>query len=589
MWLDHWVIGCLAPLAVWILLSGLDDLFIALVRLVTSRRPFPWPETSALDAAAERPIAIFVPLWHEHSVIGQMLDRNLSAIHYGNYHVFAGVYPNDGLTVRAVESAARRHPRVHVACCPHGGPTSKGDCLNWIRHRMLEYEAAEGMRFEILMIHDAEDIVHPESLRLVNWFSREYDMVQIPVLALPTGVWELTHGVYCDEFAESQAKEFQARQSLGGLLPYSGVGTGIGRDAMDRLAATRGGRMFDPDSLTEDYETGFALHSLGGRQMFLPVRRGAAGPAATREYFPRNFRAAVRQRSRWVAGIALQGWQRHGWLVPWKQIYWLWRDRKGLLANLLTPFIILTLLHGLVRWGSGVPCPAWLARVCAATLAVSLTQMGVRAYFSGRVYGWRFAAATPLRMWWGNVVNCAATCIALREFAAARLRGRSLAWRKTQHAYLAYRAAEPGRPRVGEVLAQLRVLDPDGLREALASQPQGMRLGEHLLRLHKLSERDLYRALSIQTGLPLGAPAREDVNRLATRTLPASAMRRWRIMPYRVDLGQLHLATAEVPSEEMTRDLASLSSLELRFRLVQPREFEELAEAYWPKGRSAAV
>jgi hypothetical protein len=60
-------------------------------------------------------------------------------------------------------------------------------------------------------------------------------------------------------------------------------------------------------------------------------------------------------------------------------------------------------------------------------------------------------------------------------------------------------------------------------------------------------------------------------------------------MPYRVDLGQLHLATAEVPSEEMTRDLASLSSLELRFRLVQPREFEELAEAYWPKGRSAAV
>ena len=140
---------------------------------------------------------------------------------------------------------------------------------------------------------------------------------------------------------------------------------------------------------------------------------------------------------------------------------------------------------------------------------------------------------------------------------------------------------------MGEVLAQLRVLDPDGLEKALASQPQGMRLGEHLLRMHKIGERDLYRALSIQAGLPLGAPPQEDVNRLATRTLPASAMRRWRIMPYRVDLGQLHLATAEVPSEEMTRDLATLSSLELRFRLVPPREFEALAEAYWPKGLSA--
>jgi adsorption protein B len=587
MWLDRWVIGCLAPLALWILLSGLDDLFVALVRLVTSRKPFAWPEESALKEAAERPIAIFVPLWHEHSVIGQMLDRNLPAIRYGNYHVFAGVYPNDELTIRAVESAARRHPRVHMARCPHGGPTSKGDCLNWIHRRMIGYEAEHGVRFEILMMHDAEDVIHPESLRLVNWFSREYDMVQIPVLALPTGVGEMTHGVYCDEFAESQAKEFQARQSLGGFLPSTGVGTGFGRDAMDRLAASRGGRMFDPECLTEDYETGFALHELGCRQMFLPVRRGAAGPVATREYFPRNFRAAVRQRSRWVAGIALQGWQRHGWRVPAGQIYWLWRDRKGLLANLLTPLIVFTLLHGLVRWHAGVPAPAWLPAVCAATLGVSLVQMGVRAYYSGRVYGWRFAAATPLRMWWGNAVNWTATCVAVRQFAAARWRGQSLAWRKTKHAYPAHRAAEPGRPRVGEVLAQLRVLDPDGLEKALASQPQGMRLGEHLLRMHKIGERDLYRALSIQAGLPLGAPPQEDVNRLATRTLPAAAMRRWRIMPYRVDLGQLHLATAEVPSEEMTRDLATLSSLELRFRLVPPREFEALAEAYWPKGLSA--
>ena len=587
MWLDHWVIGCLAPLAVWILLSGLDDLFIALVRLATVRRPFPWPDAPSLDGASQRPIAIFVPLWHEHSVIGQMLDRNLPAIRYGNYHVFAGVYPNDELTLRAVESAARGHPRVHVARCPHGGPTSKGDCLNWIYRRMLQYEAAHGVRFEIVMIHDAEDVVHPESLRLVNWFSRQYEMVQIPVLALPTAVREFTHGVYCDEFAEFQSKDIPARRSLGGFLPSNGVGTGFGRDALERLAALRGGRVFDPGCLTEDYETGFALHSLGCRQIFVPLRGGGAGPVATREYFPRNFRAAVRQRSRWVAGIALQGWQRHGWRAPWPQPYWFWRDRKGLVGNLVTPLATLALLHGLLRWHAGAPCPAWLPLVCRATLGISLVQIGLRAFLSGRIYGWRFALATPLRMLWGNLMNCTATCIAVREFAAARRRGQALAWRKTQHAYPAHRAAEPGRPRVGEVLAQLRVLDPDGLEEALASQPQGMRLGEHLQRMHKLSERDLYRALSIQTGLPLGAPAREDVNRLATRTLPAAAMRRWRIMPYRVDLGQLHVATAEVPSEEMTRDLANLSSLELRFRLVQPGEFEELAEAYWPKGLSA--
>jgi len=238
----------------------------------------------------------------------------------------------------------------------------------------------------------------------------------------------------------------------------------------------------------------------------------------------------------------------------------------------------------MVRWGCGAPAPAWLPVACGATLLVSTLQMGLRVFFSARIYGWRFAAAVPLRMIWGNLVNYAATCAALRQFAAARLRGRALAWRKTQHAYPAHRAAEPGRPRVGELLARLHLLDPDALQQALASQPEGMRLGEHLLRLRQLSEEDLYRALSMQAGLPLGAPARDEVNRLATRTLPAAAMRRWRVLPYRVDLGQLHLATADVPSEEMTRDLASLSSLELRFRLVQPGEFEKLAKAYWPKG-----
>jgi adsorption protein B len=563
----------------------LDDLFLALVRLCTARKPFPWPSEAALDGAAERSIAIFVPLWNEHSVIAQMLDRNVAAIRYTNYHIFAGVYPNDKLTVRAVESAAGRHPQVHVARCGHDGPTSKGDCLNWIHRRMKHYEAAHSVRFDLVMMHDAEDLIHPDSLRLVNWFSRGYDMVQIPVLALPTAVREFTHGLYCDEFAEFQSKDIPARQTLGGFLPSNGVGTAFSRDAIKRLAATRGGRVFDPECLTEDYETGFALHSLGCRQIFVHLRRGAAGPVATREYFPRNYRSAVRQRSRWVAGIALQGWQRHGWRAPWPQLYWFWRDRKGVVGNLVTPLATLTLLHGVVRWACGAPGPAWLPRLCQATLLISLLQIAQRAYFSGRIYGWRFAAAVPLRMFWGNLVNCAATCQAMREFATARLRGHSLAWRKTQHVYPAHRASEPGRPRVGEVLAQLHVLDPDALRQALASQPEGMRLGEHLLRLHQLSEEDLYRALSIQTGLPLGAPACEDVNRLVTRTLPATAMRRWRVVPYRVDLGQLHVATAEVPSEEMARDLASFSSLELRYRLVRPREFEELAKTYWPKAR----
>src|SRR5437762_1060417 len=185
---------------------------------------------------------------------------------------------------------------------------------------MKDYEARHDMRFRIVVMHDAEDLIEPESLRLINWFSRRYAMVQVPVLPLPTRVEEWTHGLYCDEFAEYQRKDIPVRQHLGGFLPSNGVGTGFERSALERLADTRHGRVFDPACLTEDYENGYQLHALGYKQIFVPVQVDAAGPVATREYFPRNLRASVMQRSRWVAGIALPSWKQHVWNVTLRQV-----------------------------------------------------------------------------------------------------------------------------------------------------------------------------------------------------------------------------------------------------------------------------
>ena len=405
-----------------------------MVHLLTSRGQFPWPAEGHLSRLRERPIAILVPLWREHGVIARMLATNLSAIRYRNYHVFAGVYPNDLATLRAVSAVARRHARLHLAVCPHPGPTSKGDCLNWIWQHVRDYEIRHGITFEVMITHDAEDVVHPESLRLINWFSRRYAMVQIPVLALPTSLKEITHGLYCDEFAEYQTKDIPVRQSLGGFLPANGVGTGFTREAVEALADTRGGRPFDPTCLTEDYETGFELHRMGFRQIFVPVRDPA--PVATREYFPRRFRASISQRTRWVTGIVLQGWERHGWGVSWRQRYWFWRDRKGLVGNLLTPAANLFLLYGVARFPCfGSTMPLWLARSCEAALLIAMVQTGMRVTAAAQIYGWRFAAGVPGRIIWGNAVNFAATANALWEFWDARRNGKDVAWRKTDHVY----------------------------------------------------------------------------------------------------------------------------------------------------------
>ena len=597
MWLDHWVAACLVPLAVWILVSGLDDLFIDLVFFLTGRKQFRWPAESELDQAPQRRMAILVPLWHEYRVIGRMLEHNLSVIRYENYDIFVGVYPNDQLTARAVAGTERRHPRVHLARCPHDGPTSKGDCLNWIYQKMTDYEARHGVHFEVVVTHDAEDLIHPESLHLINWFSRSYEMVQVPVLPLPTGPDEFTHGLYCDEFAEFQLKDIPVRQRINGFLPSNGVGTGFGRAALERLGEVHQGRIFDPEALTEDYDNGYWLHALGFRQVFVPIKLDAAVPAATREYFPRNFRSAVRQRSRWVAGIALQGWQRHGWR-PWRQIYWFWRDRKGLVGNLLSPAGNLFLLYGVSSylltarpgqaWHLASCIPLWVTRICAITFGISLLQAMVRAHCSARIYGWRFAAASPLRIFWGNVLNCAATVDALRQFLGAWMDHRTLAWHKTEHVYPAHRTPELGRPRLGEVLMGMNRVSTGELEAALTRAPDGLRLGEYLLQLQRISEDNLYQALSSQLGIPWGLPSSAEVDRLATRVLPAAVALRWKVMPYRVDAGQLHIVTADVPSEAMIRELSRLSELELRFHLVRPNEFENLAKKYLPALASAS-
>ena len=581
MRLTHLVVVCLVPLALWILVSGLDDLFITLVFLCTRRRSFPWPSEADLDATPERRIAILLPLWREHRVIGQMLERNLAAIRYSAYDIFAGVYLNDEPTTRAVEEFARLHARVHLVVVPHDGPTSKGDCLNCAYHGMEKHESLHGFRYDIVMTHDAEDLVDANSLRLVNCFSLDYAMVQVPVLALPTPVAELTHGLYCDEFAEFQTKDIPMRQLLGGFLPANGVGTGFTRAALEHLASTRHGLIFDPACLTEDYENGLRLHALGYRQVFLPIRWQNGRPVATREYFPRNFRAATRQRSRWVAGITLQGWQNHGWRGRWPQIYWFWRDRKGLVGNLLSPLANLVFLAGLMAIpGSGQKSmvaalvPLWLSRLCLLTYAFAFVQVGVRAWCSARIYGWRFALATPVRVTWGNVVNFAATVAAIRQFAAARIRNTAMAWRKTEHVY--------PRPRLGELLVRMHTVPISEEEKAAGNMPSGVRIGEYLVELRKLSEADLYRALSIQSGIPDGSAGSLEVDRLATRILPAEVARRWSVLPFRVETGQLHVAVADVPPPGLTKDLARFSSLEIRYRLVRPTEFARLEREYLP-------
>ena len=578
--------ACLVVLALWVLLSGLDDLFLQLALLFRRPAGLPrWPSEAQLNRAHPKRIAIFVPLWHEHRVIERMLEHNLAASGYDSFDFFIGVYPNDPLTSAAVWEVARRFPNVHVACCPHPGPTSKADCLNWIYQSMLLWEEEHGARIEVVVTHDAEDLIHPESLRLISYFSGRYDMVQVPVLPLPTPLGEWTHGLYCDEFAEYQSKDIPVRQALGGFLASNGVGTGFTRAALDELAEKHSNRIFEPTCLTEDYDAGFRIHLLGRKQMFLPLRAGANGFVATREYFPRDFRAAVKQRTRWVMGIALQGWERQGWRAPASQLYWLWRDRKGLAGNLLV-----TGDEPAVRLGRLGLVGGCVYRLRLGRLAVAQPAHGAR--FIRCAGPRRPPDRLPHRRRRSHLR------LALRRGRAAPGRLGQLAQRHRHRARaMALLRGEAARPTAGVAQDGTYLPQPRG---ALAPQaPPGRSAGGAALGLRRryrprarrprrrrahrrvpAAPRQAHRRSPLPRPQRPAEPAARQPPLRHVHALPPAVARKWGIVPVEMRSGRLLVAGPELPTDEMTDELERYCQAEVRFQLVTPTDFRRLAQGY---------
>lgn len=588
--MDAVVAACLVPVGFLILISGLDDLALDTVCLwawikgrfeKTARRiALDEPDTSQ----PEKQIAIFVPLWHEHAVIGGMVEHNVAAIHYDNYHFFIGAYPNDDLTLDAVRDLETRFPHVHLAVCPHDGPTSKADCLNWIYQRMLLFEEQHGQRFDVVVTHDAEDLIHPQALSTINTYSDRYDMVQIPVLPLPTPFPSVVHSIYCDEFSEWQIKDMPARQLMGSFVPSNGVGTGITRDALEKLANAEHNLIFEPACLTEDYEIGLRLHELGCAQVFVPLSGSGSAIVATREFFPQTVHSAIRQRTRWTMGIGLQCWERHGWRGNFAQVYWFWRDRKGLFGNPLSLITNFLFVYGLASWfAARVSGTAWslpqrtlYPGVLLGTLLIWILHTAVRAGCALRVYGAFFALGVPVRALCGNWINTVAAMKAVYLYARARILHEPLVWLKTEHAYPSRSALLEHKRKLGEILAGSGYVPECDVLHALATQPAGTRLGEYLIKLGKITEDELYEALSLQHSLPVGRLEPWVISRSAARSLPRHVVHSWQVLPFRIESGNLFVASPEIPSDELSRTLRGFTRLALRFHLVTPQNFDEL-------------
>src|ERR1041385_3418329 len=251
------------------LLSGLDDLIFDTQFLLFLWRQRKWPPITLkqMRLAQEQWIAIYVPAWQEGGVVNKMAEYASKVVMYEKYDIFIGVYPNDPETNHCVDEVCAANPHLHKVVVPHPGPTSKADCLNWI-YRAMRLNEIPGVReYAIVALHDSEDILHPLTVKVYNYFVPSmYDMAQLPVFALELPVLKYWVGnIYADDFSELHTKDMFIREAIGGVVPSAGVGTAFGRKLLEVLGAENGGDPFRIGNLTEDYEIGIRAKRAGLR------------------------------------------------------------------------------------------------------------------------------------------------------------------------------------------------------------------------------------------------------------------------------------------------------------------------------------
>jgi bacteriophage N4 adsorption protein B len=434
--------------AIGFLIGGMDELIVDLIWLARNfwRRKFVYSAHSRVDSntilPARQPgsLAIFVPAWDEADVIAQMLSAATTRYGDANYMIFVGCYRNDSATIIAVKSVA--HPKIMLVVCDRDGPTTKADCLNALWRELNIDELHKRISYKAIILHDAEDLVSASELKIFDRLIETCGLVQLPVIPIvdPDSRWISGH--YCDEFAEAHCKTLVVREFLGAGVPAAGVGCAISRDALALLANARAGDPFDVDSLTEDYELGLRLHALGQKTIFVRLpEHGEAGMVATKAHFPATLEAAVRQKSRWIIGIALAGWDRLGWSDGLFECWMRLRDRRAVIASvILTSAYLAAILTGLFMiyglLGGTLPelVFANVETLIGINIILLFWRIVMRAYFVTHLYGWREGLTSIPRTIIGNVIAIMASRRAVAQYWGIA-KGQAPIWDKTAHKF----------------------------------------------------------------------------------------------------------------------------------------------------------
>lgn len=277
--------------------------------------------------APRLPGAILVPMRHEESVAAATLDR-LAQLDHPEYVVVVVVdHRDDERTAAVADAKAAEHPgRVLVCEYPHHTDVhNKPIGLNAAVQMLDE----RGLEVQWVGIADAEDLFHPQLLRVVDYrlrttgagiiqcgvqlmnFSCDPSGHPLPAGRLArvrrwwhantSGWWRAANVL--EYFKWFQSLKLQAEL---GVMPLGGNTVFFRREVLEELHAERG-TYWDESCLTEDCMIGVEA-SVRGHQVDVVYLE----ELVTMEETPPTLRALLRQRVRWMQGF-IQVFRHGGW------------------------------------------------------------------------------------------------------------------------------------------------------------------------------------------------------------------------------------------------------------------------------------
>ncbi len=521
-------------LAIGFIFFSIDDLIWDFAYFVTFRRrqkDIYKLDFDVLYSVPPKLLAVIIAAWHEDNVLEKVVDHFILTTHYPQsmYHIFLGVYPNDPATIDVARRLEKKYENVHVVINRMDGPTSKAQNLNNVLSDIRQFEQSHNWRFSSVTIHDSEDVVHPYELRVTNYLIDTYPLLQFPVFPIqrmPTVknfFHGMTSGTYADEFAENHFRVMRMREFMQAVVPSAGTGFVISHKILEHYGDRS---LFPEDSLTEDYKLSVQL-ALEGYHMhyvlesvprLLDNGKVRWDYVATRSLFPSTFKAAVKQKTRWIYGITMQSvdlrkiFALDGKKVSFAFKYSLYKDLKTKFAYLLVLPGYLIFAYSIVSLFTPLPAiyPSknltwWLSLVL---IFIMIYQQTRRAIAILKIYGFRSVVAAclvppfiPLRLFWGNIINFSATCGAWKKLFSANSRAdtkqHTVVWSKTDHEFLSDETLKSYYRKIGDVLLERRYIDIPTLRKTLEKTHEGYELtGEILLKENMITEEQLMSALA---------------------------------------------------------------------------------------------